>query len=279
VYLPIEGAFADIGLLAALAGDAETAGWDGFFLWDELLPIYEHFDQVRDALGDSGEVADPTVALTAVAAATARIRFGAMVSPVARRRPEEFAKQTATLDRFSGGRLIVGVGLGNPATQFTAFGRDADLRVRAGMVDEFLEVLTRLWTGDEVDFRGSYYTATGVALRPPPLQRPRIPIWIGADSTRRAPRRRAARWDGFVPASPSWPTGVLTADDYTGITIDIAAQRTSTLPFDLVLIGNDSGTLPAREAVSAYADAGVTWFLVQAFDPESARTRIRRGPP
>lgn len=280
LYLPTEGDFADVALLASLARDAEAAGWDGFFVWDELLPIFEHSDPVRTAVGDSGHVADAMLALTAVAAATDRIRFGALVTPVARLRPESFAKQTATLDRFSGGRLVVGVGLGNPVDQFVAFGGEADPRVRAAMVDEFLDLLARLWSGERVDFDGAHYSARGVILSPSPLQRPRIPIWIGGDSGHRRPRRRAARWDGYVPASETWPDGVISVEEYEVIVADISAHRSPDGgEFDVVVIGNAAGTLPSAESIDAYAAVGVTWVLEQALTVTAAQERIQRGPP
>ncbi len=281
LYLPTEGDFADVRLLADLAREAEDAGWDGLFIWDALLPIYEHSDLIREALGETGNIVDPYVVLTAIAACTERLRFGALVTPLPRLRPEAFARQTATLDRFSDGRLILGVGLGNPPTQFSAFGGEADTRLRAAMVDEFLDVLVQLWSGDEVDTRGSYYVAEGVSFRPTPHQRPRIPIWIGADSKHRAPRRRAARWDGFVPASDTWPEGVISAPEYETIVADITAFRSQghTDPIDVVVIGNASGTLPTADSLPAYAAAGVTWVLTQALRVDDARRRIAAGPP
>ena len=279
LYLPTEGDFADVAVLVTLAREAELHGWDGFFIWDELLPVYTHSDAVRQTLGDSGHVVDPLVALTAIAAATQRLRLGAMVTPLARHRPEILAKQTATLDRYSGGRLILGVGLGNPPDQFTAFGGEADLRVRAEMVDEFLEVVTLLWSGQEVSHHGSHYTVSGISLLPTPLQTPRIPIWVGADSRHAAPRRRAARWDGFVPASESWPDGVITPDEFEAIVADIGAQRAARSPFDVVVIGNAAGTHPATNSLPAYETAGVTWALTQALNVDEAHHRIRRGPP
>ena len=278
LYLPTEGDFANVELIVALAREAEIHGWDGFFIWDELLPIHEHSDAVRQALGDSGHVVDPLVALTAIAAATERLRLGAMVTPLARHRPEGLAKQTATLDRYSNGRLILGVGLGNPAVQFTAFGGEADLRVRAAMVDEFLEVLTLLWSGQEVNFHGTHYTASGISLLPTPLQRPRIPIWVGADSTHPAPRRRAARWDGFVPASDTWPNGVIAPGEFDAIVADIRAQRDDRSPFDVVVIGDAAGMHPTTDSLPAYESAGVTWALTQALNVDEAHDRIRRGP-
>lgn len=283
LYLPNQAAFADVRLLASLAHDAESAGWDGLFVWDAMTPVYEYAigrpkDQA-DGDVDWTAVADPVVALTAVAAATERIRFGALVTPVSRLRPELFAQQTATLDRFSGGRLVVGVGLGNPDTQFVAFGHESRVHTRAAQVDEFLELLVRLWSGDEVDYAGTFFRAQGVALTPTPQQAPRIPIWIGADSGNRAPRRRAARWDGFAPASPGWPHEVISAAAYREILTDIGAQRTTDSPFDAVVIGDASASVPSVDQLDEYAEAGVTWHLVQALTVDDATQRIRQGPP
>lgn len=268
LYLPNQGAFADPRRLARLAVDAESSGWDGFFIWDELQPIFRPTDEVADAM----------VALGAVAFATERLRIGAMVSPLSRLRPEAFALQTATLDRLSGGRLIVGVGLGNPYEQFTAFGHEADLKVRAEMVDEFLDLLTRLWSGSTVDFHGVHYTAVDVSMTPP-RQSPRIPVWVGADSRNRAPRRRAARWDGFIPASHRWPEEVIPLEDYEAAMADIRELRRSGEPYDVVVIGDAAATRPASDELPAYEAAGVTWHLVQALTIEDADARIRRGPP
>ncbi|MGH9011684.1 MAG: LLM class flavin-dependent oxidoreductase [Acidimicrobiia bacterium] len=268
VYLPNQGPFADPRRLASLAVDAEAAGWDGFFIWDELQRIFNPSDDVADAI----------VALSAVAFATKRLRIGAMVSPVSRMRPETFALQTATLDRLSGGRLIVGVGLGNPSEQFTAFGHEASIKVRAAMVDEFLDLLTQLWSGSTVDFHGAHYTAINVSMTPP-LQSPRIPVWIGADSRNRAPRRRAARWEGFIPASDHWPDAVIPPEDYDVAMEDIRSLRPAGQPFDVVVIGDAAGTRPAADELPAYEAAGVTWLLVQALTFEDAQARIRRGPP
>ncbi len=278
IYLPNQGAFADVAVLVELARAAEAAGWDGFFMWDELLPLHAHNDAVRATLGDSDDVADAMVALTAVAVATERIRFGTLVTAVARLRPEAFARQAVTLDRLSGGRLVLGVGLGHPDDQFTAFGIDADLRTRAAMVDEFLELVNRLWTGERVAFEGNYYNCLGVAFRPTPLQCPRIPIWIGAGGSYRVPRRRAARWDGFAPGSEQWPSVVIPPETYAEIAADLQDTLT-TRPYDVVLIGNADATEPAPDTIPQYEGHGVTWLLTQALTVEDARTRISHGPP
>ena len=147
------------------------------------------------------------------------------------------------------------------------------------MVDEFLDVLTQLWSGRTVHSRGEHYTAVDVAMRPTPVQSPHIPIWVGADSRNRAPRRRAARWDGFVPASDAWPNGVLSAGDHEEIAGDIRHHRDSDAPYDLAVIGNADGTRPAPDELADYAAAGVTWVIMQAFTVDEARRRIEEGPP
>lgn len=282
LYLPNQGPFSDVHLLVRLARDAEGAGWDGVFLWDALLPIVDHVGLLQEEAArgvDWYGVADPTVALTAIAWATDRIRLGALVTPVSRLRPEVFAQQTATLDRLSAGRLVVGVGLGNPLDQFSAFGHPTDAKVRAAITDEFLDLIVRLWKGEVVEAAGEHFHTRGVALPPRPAQEPRIPIWIGADSASRAPRRRAARYDGFVPASTGWPHEVIPPEAYHEMRQDIAARRATTTPYDLVVIGNADGTAPVGAEVDSYFAAGVTWVLHQAFNVEDAAHQARNGPP
>lgn len=269
IYLPTHGPFADAGVLARLAREAEEAGWDGAFVWDELLPILPGWDATSDSV----------VGLTAMAGATSRIRIGQLVAPVAKLRPEVFAHQTATLDRFSGGRLVVGVGLGNPPSQFGSFGLETDAKVRAAMLDEFLEVLVRLWTGEPVRFEGAFYRVDGAALAPGSLQRPRIPIWVGADSSNRAPVRRAARWDGFAPASHGWPDEVIPASRFAEIAGVVADHRRAEGSFDMVVIGDRSGKVPPPAVVEEYEAVGVTWWLVQAFSVEDASAALAAGPP
>jgi alkanesulfonate monooxygenase SsuD/methylene tetrahydromethanopterin reductase-like flavin-dependent oxidoreductase (luciferase family) len=282
LYLPNQADFADVSVLAALARQAESAGWDGVFIWDELVPVYGYATGNADGddqRNESWQAADVIVALTAIAAATETIRFGALVTPVSRLRPEVFAHQTATLDQYSGGRLVIGVGLGNPDSQFSAFGHATDPRVRAAQVDEFLATVTALWSGKVVDVRGEYFSATDIALRPTPVQQPRIPVWIGADSGHRTPRRRAARWDGFAPASTEWPNGIISVADCEAMTADIRLHRTSADPFDLVLIGDAAGHRPSTSEIPAYAAAGVTWTVMQALTLDAASARIAAGPP
>ncbi|MGH2737120.1 MAG: LLM class flavin-dependent oxidoreductase, partial [Actinomycetota bacterium] len=159
--------YADPELLVSLATEAEEHGWDGFFVWDHL--VYR----------ESGDpVADPWIATAAIAQATARVRIGVLVAALARRRPWKVARETATLDVLSGGRLIVGAGLGSLAEgEFAAFGEDPNDRVRAAKLDESLEIIAGLWSGDEFSFAGAHFRVDPVRFRPVPVQRPRPPLW------------------------------------------------------------------------------------------------------
>ncbi len=132
VGIPNLGDYADPRVLADLAGLAERSGWDGVFCWDHLSRYGE-------------PATDPQIALAAMALATERVRLGAMVTPLARRRPAKVARETVALDRLSRGRLIVGVGLGShDEEEFASFGDPGDRVTRGRMLDEALEVVTAL---------------------------------------------------------------------------------------------------------------------------------------
>jgi len=196
LYLPPFGAFADPRTILDLATSAEEHSWDGFFLWDHV---------VRPP-GDPQVIADPWILLAAVAARTTRIRLGPMITPLARRRPQKVARETVTLDHLSGGRLVLGVGLGvDTGGELERFGEVTEPRTRARVLDEAIELVVALWSGAEVSHRGTSFTATGVRFLPVPVQRPRIPVWAAAQGAHRrlAPLRRAAALDGIFPVDTS----------------------------------------------------------------------------
>jgi len=275
VGVPTVSTFGDPRMLVELAVAAEEAGWDGFFLWDHLL-WHE----------PGGHVADPTVVISAVAARTERIRFGIMVNLLARRRPAKVARETVTLDVLSGGRLIVGAGLGSVPAEFTAFGENADPRVRAARLDESLHLLDALWTGQPVTFHGEYLTATDVTMLPRPVQRPRIPIWCGGRWPNRPPFRRAARWDGVLPTHTGYGLGeTMPPDELRAVIRYTRVHRTADGPFDVALEGRTDGSAADRggQLVAAYVRAGLTWWI-EALGwwrgtPADAMARVRQGPP
>ena len=269
------GDYADPRPLVRLAQTAETAGWDGFFLWDAMLHDPDHLPK-----------ADPWIALAAVAAATDRIRLGPMVTPLPRRRPWKLAREAVTLDHLSNGRLILGVGLGDPSLEeFAWFGEPgSDHRTRGCMLDEGLAILAGLWSGQAFGFEGEFYRLHEMTSAPTPVQTPRIPIWVGGWWPNRAPMRRAARWGGVHPGRLDGP---LTPEDVRALVAYIRQHRTDPGPFDVVVADATPGDQPAAAAarVRAYAEAGATWWLKEggtsgrAWPPERIEARVRQGPP
>ncbi len=262
------GRYADPGIVVATARAAEAAGWDALFVWD-------HHGFVWGAPS-----ADPWIVLAAVAQATTRLRLGTAVTPLPRRRPAMLATTVATLDLLSGGRVILGAGAGGVAAEFTAFGEPAGAADRAAMLDEGLDVVTRLWSGLPVTHAGRFYRVDGVTLAPLPVQRPRVPVWIGGASP--AARRRAARWDGWVVGcDDEHGTMVVPPARVAANAAEIAGLRADGDPCDIAVIGVSADA--GDPIVSAYAEAGATWWLehihARRGSHDSMLARIEAGPP
>ena len=273
MYVPNFDTFGHVSTVVELAQAAEHAGWDGFFLWDHLLP---------DADSRHGPVADPWIALTAIAGATSRLRIGALVTPLPRRRPWKLARETVTLDHYSAGRLVVGVGIGGDWwREYSAVGESADAKAHGAMLDEGLDILTGLWTGTPVTHHGTYYHLQDAHFLPPSHQKPRIPIWVAGVWPGTRPFRRAARWDGIIPTGR---TGALSPNDIRDMRAYIDSYRTATTPFEIVFQGRAHELAAAERGahVADYAAAGVTWWLEQVW-PDVAlsdvQAIIHHGPP
>ncbi|SOC56565.1 LLM class flavin-dependent oxidoreductase [Ornithinimicrobium cerasi] len=258
VSVPCFGVGLDAALVARWAVSAERAGWDGFFLWDHLFAF------------EPGpvDVVDPFIALTAAACATERVRLGTLVTPLPRRRPLVVARQTVTLDRLSGGRLVLGVGTGAFPFEWDYCGEEPDPVIRGDMLDEHLDLLDRLWTGEPVTHEGRSYRVAGPdwsgVCWPPPLQEPRIPVWVGGSWPGRRPFARAARWDGVVPmrADGSWEVA-----DTAAVTARMRSLRGGLDGFDVAVPGESEADDPDRQGrFREHADAGATWW-VEAVHP------------
>lgn len=287
--MPPIGPYSDPNHLSDMAAEAEQAGWDGFFLWDHTIYFSPYEPRVP-----MHPFVDPWIALAAIALKTRRMRIGPMITSLARRRPWKVARETASLDLLSGGRLIMGVGLGSPPSlDFGSFGEPTDDKIRAQKMDEGLAILDGLWTGEPFSFHGQHYQVHEVQFLPRPVQSPRIPVWIGGGWNTPAAARRAARWDGFFPLK--W-RHTLSVDEWRGIINRVERHRTSSAPFDLVQGGTTPGDDPARaaEIVAPFADMGLMWW-VENIDPwrfglpwqdfitpeahDRMNERIRQGPP
>jgi alkanesulfonate monooxygenase SsuD/methylene tetrahydromethanopterin reductase-like flavin-dependent oxidoreductase (luciferase family) len=238
LYLAPFEELADPRVLLALAVHAEEHGWDGVFLWDHIL----YRPPVR-------AVADPWVALSAIAAHTERVRLGPLVTPLSRRRVHKVARETVTLDHLSNGRLILGVGLGSGRNdELERFGEIVDPRERAKRLDRGLTRLSEFWAGE---------------FEPRPVQTPRIPIWVAARWPHRRPVRRAVRWDGLFPIELPDPEAL------AELAREVAEERGDDQePFELVI------DLEPDAELDPWHQAGATWILTD-FGPQPTEARVR----
>ncbi|HVM71897.1 MAG TPA: LLM class flavin-dependent oxidoreductase [Anaerolineales bacterium] len=259
------GNFSDPRQIVQMAQSAEASGWEGLWIWDHVVIPYG--------------AADPWVTLAAVAASTQTIKLCVGVSPLPRYRPHLLARTLSGLDLLSQGRITFATGLGI-ASDFIPFGEPADARTLAAELDEGLGLLIGYLSGEELTHQGKYYSAKAVRIMPGPLQKPRIPVWIGGASN--AALRRAARWDGWI---------IGTVDENSRITLPpqeiarkaayIRQQRLQLNSFDIAV----DGVTTAGEAglVREYQDAGATWWfeIIHALrgTPDELARRILAGPP
>jgi len=253
--------WADAGEVGELAAAAEEAGWDGLFVWEPVWGV------------------DAWIALAMAASCTSRIRLGTLLTPPSRRRPAELASQVATVDRLSGGRVILSVGLGAPESGFGAFGEETDRRVRAELMDECLDIVTGLWAGQPFAYTGRHYTITPTEFptNGATVQQPRVPIWCAAAVGRPKSMARALRWDGILPQRLG-PDG---AEQATIGEVATLHRELAGRDFDIIVEGSNTEHSPA-----AWAQAGATWWIESMWDaigqrdPVLAATdRLRDGPP
>jgi len=263
------------GQILDMAVEAERAGWDGFFTWDGI------------SVGPL-DTFDPWTLLGAVAVRTRTIRLGAMVFSLPRRKPWEVARQALTVDHLSGGRLVIPVGLG--AVDDGGYGRvsgeSTDTRTRAELLDDTLAILDLAWTGEPFSYEGTHHSVRDLVFRPPPVQRPRIPIWVIAAWPAERSMRRAIAREGIVPTRLSGGMRPLSPDEIAEMVAWVAERRPAgSAPFDVVAEGVlPDDPLEAEAKVRDLADAGATWWIESRWDlsretPATLLARIRQGPP
>jgi len=267
LYLPAFGPFGDPAVLVDLALRAEASGWDGVFLWDHL---------VHDAL----PIADPWTTLGAIAQATRDLRFGPMVTPLPRRRPWVVARHASALSRLSGGRLILGTGLGSDEFgDLSRFGEPTSLPTLSAMYDEGLAVVRGVWSGRPFRHDGQHYHVTLGEGVPGPHP---IPVWVASLTSHPRVLRRAAGCDGIFPIREN---RILAPDEVAGL---LAELRRAGLPegraFDIAVAGNASPAWrePVMADLAGLAQAGMTWWMESLihFDPlELSLEIVDAGPP
>jgi alkanesulfonate monooxygenase SsuD/methylene tetrahydromethanopterin reductase-like flavin-dependent oxidoreductase (luciferase family) len=242
---------ADPDELVDLGTRAEASGWDGVFLWD-----HAHGSPAMPV-----PMADPWVVLGALAVRTERVVLGTAVTATARRRPQKLAREVVTVDHLSGGRMVLGVGLGEPPEEYTAYGDTADRRVIAGRLDESLDLLAKMWSGEPFDHHGDHYTVEGGQFLPTPVQQPRVPIWTACIVPNTRPLRRAARWDGVLLGDIGEDGAInpVAVDDVRRSLAVVREHRApGSGPFDVCV--SHSG-VPEPGDLDAYAEVGVTWVM------------------
>ncbi len=271
----------DVQTIPELAEQVEAAGWDAVFIPDcisiegEQYPATEWFD--------------PWVLLAVIAVRTRRVRFGTMLTPLSRRRPWKVARETVTLDHLSNGRLILPVGLGAAGDDagFYKVGEAMDRKTRARLLDESLDIITGLWSGQQLYYEGEHYHVRGMTLLPPPVQSPRIPIWVVGAWPRTKSMQRALRYDGLLPnkLDKDGKPAEITPADIRAMKTYSEEHRASTTSYDIVWEGRTPGEDRKKAAaiVRQWEQAGATWWLEAMWESDvtmdDVRERIEQGPP
>ncbi len=264
VSVPNFGDYGDPGTLVELAATAEGVGFDGFFLWDHIV------------VADGMRMADPWVTLGAMAQATERIFLGPMVTPIPRRRPWVLARQATSLDHLSGGRLILGVGIGAPPDEeFGTFDEPVEARRRADMLDEGLDVMVGMWSGSRFAYSGQHFRVAETEFAPKPVQSPRIPIWVAGMWPNRRPFQRGARYDGVFPIASDF--SAIEPAQLAEIVAYVNEFRDDGAPFEVAV-----GSGPDPDRIRDLSEAGATWVILGP-GPESTidevREMIKSGVP
>ncbi len=261
---------------AELAAGAEAAGWDGVFTYDAI------------AIG-STHLWDPWVLLAAMAMRTERVRLGALVFAPARRRPWKMAREVATLDHLSNGRLVLPVGLGTlDDGGFGNVGEPLEARTRARLLDETLAIMDGLATGEPFGFEGEHYRFGPMTFLPTPVQRPRVPVWVVGAWPHERSMRRAIRWDGLVVQATGPDGRPATGPALLPEIVDWVQKARATAgldhPFEIIVDGTTPAGDPAEAAriAGAHEIAGATWWIEADWavaSTDALRARIAAGPP
>lgn len=268
------GESADPRVLIELAREAEQAGWNGFFLTDALMYHADGHEPLTDTF----------TGLAAIAARTTHIRIGAAVAILPRRLPWQVARETAAIDQLSNGRLTLGVGIGGETdVEYSKFGQSGEPKILGEKLDECLDIITGLWTGEEFSYNGKHYRIDRAHFTPIPIQRPRIPIWIGGSWPNKPPFRRAARWDGVIPIKHE-KTINLEPSDLLEIRRFVERHRMNTrAPFDVAIVGNAQSKEEIELRRLQYEHQGITWWLkylpAHRNSIREMHEQVKEGPP
>ena len=265
--------------IVRLASEAEDAGWDGVFYYDDI------YTDGRTEMSAAWPI------MAAIAMTTKRIRFGSLLTAVGRRRPWEVARESVTVDHLSNGRLILPTGLGWVGDgAYTKAGMPSERRVRAEMLDEGLEILDGLWSGKPFRYSGKHNQLKTMTFIPRPVQRPRIPIWVVGAWPRSKSMRRVLKYDGLIPVIKKAdgsheeeipPEKIREMKEF--VERNRKVRGSMRREFDIIKDGvTPDNEKKAKEIVTPYAESGATWWTETMWGVKrisEVRNRIRAGPP
>jgi probable F420-dependent oxidoreductase len=270
-----EGDMLDAGPIGDVAAAAEAAGWGAIAFSEHPAPSARWLDS------GGHQTLDPFVALGFAAAATSRLRLLTYLAIASYRSPLVLAKAAATLDKLSGGRLVLGVGAGYQRSEFRALGLDFDHRGAA--LDEVLDVLPHHWAGEPFAYDGRTVAARDVIALPRPVQDP-IPMWVGGNAPATL-RRVAERAQGWLPLlgppalyRTTRTTPIASHDELVAriATLrDLAGDRPIdvAVPYVDLTIGDPGADVERhRDAFGRLQDAGATWLTIIGTTHEASAT-------
>jgi alkanesulfonate monooxygenase SsuD/methylene tetrahydromethanopterin reductase-like flavin-dependent oxidoreductase (luciferase family) len=265
IYLSTYHTTGNIHDLIELAELAEEHGWDGYFLWDHILT------------GEGYDVIDPWVALSAIAVRTNKLTLGTTVTPLPRRRPWKVAREIASLAQLSNNRVVLGVGLGG-GIEFSSFGEENDPRIRVEMLDESLDIIQGLLSGEKFSFQGKHYQIDEAQFTPATD----ISIWVGGQWPNKKPFKRASRYQGTFPISVE--ERLLSADEVRELMAYVRKQNLQLSDdFELILALYSFDEPEKNEYLKAYVEAGLSWYLEMLHpwrgDLDELKHIVKRGPP
>jgi alkanesulfonate monooxygenase SsuD/methylene tetrahydromethanopterin reductase-like flavin-dependent oxidoreductase (luciferase family) len=265
-------------VLAELGCLAEEAGWDGVFVEDYIV------HQSDGAV----PTCDPWIALAAMAVGTKHVRLGTSVTPLSRRRPWKVAREAVALDQLSNGRFMLGVGSGDAGEAgFRRVNEVKEAKERAKMLDEALDIILGLWSGEPFSYQGQYFQVHEMTFLPAPVQKPRIPIIVGGGWPLWGPSLRAARYDGCCLYKQHKPGDF---SDWTPEEVwalkrfmeSHGNEEQRARPYEIMLGGRDRADdwEQDRALIRSLAEVGVTWWVeyVPASELEEMRESVKRGP-
>ena len=267
---------ADVFEAIRFAKVAEETGWDAFFVWEPTYGI------------------DAWVTLAAIAVETEKIRLGTLLSPPSRMRPWKLASEAITLDILSNGRITLSVGLGAINTGFEELGEETDLKTRAELLDESLDIIDGLWHGNLLNYIGNHYKIKNLLeseffkRHPPPklIQKPRIPIWVVGAWPYNKSMMRAMQYDGIIPTikNKNGQFEDITPKHITEIKAYIQEKRSKEIPLDIIVEGKSPGddSEVALSKIKPFADAGATWWIESDWTTNNLKSlfeRVKQGPP